>query len=258
MGTLATALKWIVALILSAIGTIIVMASLGLSTQLMSWSLVAAAHGDDVLLKYQILLAWTLSAASLAFLARIIVLIKRRKEHDLRWTEYPGHALTSGVLSGGLAYGAVVVLIAAMKGLGADIETLGETDRETLANLTLMAIIPTFFVMMVATLTAHKNIVEIPKSSPPDQTLARMNQHLKLLVRRVKPVAMRVKGHRWRFQDEVEQRRQSPVAPLERHVGENEDPATLNQRTPSLATRSQDGQAITHRRATNSHGYSSD
>ena len=197
MGILVTTLKWTVALILSAIGTIIVMASLGLSTQLMGWSLVAAAHGDDVMLKYQILLAWTLGAASLAFLARIIVLIKRRKEHDLRWTEYPGHALTSGVLSGGLAYGAVVVLIAAMKGLGADIETLGETDRETLANLTLMAIFPTFFVMMMATLTAHKNIVEIPKSSPPDQTLARMIQHLKVLVRHVKPLVMRVKGHGW-------------------------------------------------------------
>ena len=197
MGILVTTLKWTVALILSAIGTIIVMASLGLSTQLMSWSLVAAAHGDDVMLKYQILLAWTLGTASLAFLARIIVLIKRRKEHDLRWSEYPGHALTSGVLSGGLAYGAVVVLIAAMKGLGADIETLGETDRETLANLTLTAIFPTFFAMMAASLTAHKNIVEIPKSSPPDQTLARMIQHLKLLVEHGKPLVMRVKGHGW-------------------------------------------------------------
>ena len=183
MGILLTTLKWTVVLTLSAIGTVIVMASLGLSTQLMGWSLVAAAHGEDVMLKYQILLAWTLGAASLAFLARIIVLIKRRKEHDLRWIEYPGHALTSGVLSGGLSYGAVVVLIAAMKGLGADIETLGETDQETLANLTLMAIIPTFFVMMVAALTAHKNIVEIPKSSPPDQTLGAHDRALEGLGR---------------------------------------------------------------------------
>ena len=197
MGILVTTLKWTLALILSAIGTIIVMASMGLSTQLMSWSLLAAARGDDVMLKYQILLAWTMGAASLAFIARIIVLIKRRKEHDLRWTEYPGHALTSGMLSGGLAYGAVVVLIAAMKGVGADIESLGETDQETLVNLTLMAIFPTLFVMMVATLTAQKNIVEIPRSSPPDQTLARMIQHLKVLVGHVKPLVMRVKGHGW-------------------------------------------------------------
>lgn len=197
MGILLTTLKWTVVLTLSGIGTVIVMALLGLSTQLMGWSLVAAAHGEDVMLKYQILLAWTLGAASLAFLSRMIVLIKRRKEHDLRWSEYPGHALTSGALSGGLSYGAVVVLIAAMKGLGADIETLGETDQETLANLTLMAIIPTFFVMMLAALTAHKNIVETPKSSPPDQTLARIVQHLKVLVRHVKPLVVRVKRHSW-------------------------------------------------------------
>ena len=98
MGTLATALKWTVALLLSGIGTLIVMATLGLSTQVMGWSLLAAAHGDDVMLKYQILLAWTLGATSLAFLVRIVVLIKRRNEHSLRWTEYPGHGLTSGVL----------------------------------------------------------------------------------------------------------------------------------------------------------------
>ena len=234
MGTLATAFKWTVALLLSGIGVLIVMATLGLSTQVMGWSLLAAAHGDDVMLKYQILLAWTLGATSLAFLVRIVVLIKRRNEHSLRWTEYPGHGLTSGVLAGGLANGAVAVVIAAMKGLGTDIEALGETDQETLANLTLMAIFPIVFVMMAAVLTAHKSIVEIPKSSPPDQTLARMIQYLKLLVRHVKPVVMRVRGHRWFSQGELEPRRQSHAGPPDPNAGEYEDPATLSQGAPSL------------------------
>ena len=193
MGTLATALKWIVALLLSAIGTLIVMATLGLSTQVMGWSLVAAANGDDVMLKYQILLAWTLGAAALAFLVRIVVLIKRRNEHSLRWTEYPGYGLTSGVLAGGLAYGAVAVVIAAMKGLGTDIETLDETDQDTLADLTLMAIFPILFAMMAAVLTAHKSIVEIPKSSPPDPTIARMLLPFRSVAKRATPIAKAIR-----------------------------------------------------------------
>ena len=200
MGIFLTALKWTGVLLLSAIGTFIVMATLGLSTQLMGWSLVAAAHGDDVMLKYQIFVAWTLGAAFLAFLVRIAVLRKCKNEHSLRWTEYPGHGLTSGVLAGGLAYGAVAVVIAAMKGLGIDVETLGEIDQEAMANLTFMAMFPTFFAMMAAALTAHKNIVEIPKSSPPDQTLSRMLQRLKFLVKHARPWSMRVKRYVWSCQ----------------------------------------------------------
>ena len=197
MSIMVTTLKWVVVLILSGIGTLIVMASLGLSTQLMSWSILAAAYGDNVTVKYQILLAWTLGAMSLAFLVRIIVLIKRRNEHNLRWTEYLGHGLISGVLSGGLAYGAVAVLIAAMKGLAIDIEAIGETDKETLSNVALMAIFPTFFVMMAAVMTAHKNIVEIPKSTPPDETITRMLHALKLLIMHARSLATSVKEHRW-------------------------------------------------------------
>ena len=149
------------------------------------------------MVKYQILLTWTLGAMSLAFLVRIIVLIKHRNEHNLRWTEYLGHGLKSGMLSGGLAYGAVVVLIAAMNGLAIDIEAIGETDKETLSNVALMAIFPTLFVMMAAVMTSHKNIIEIPKSTPPDETISRMLHALKLLIKHARSFATSVKEHRW-------------------------------------------------------------
>ena len=193
MSTFTTAFKWTLALLLSALGTLIVMATLGLSTQVMGWSLLAAAHGDDVMLKYQILLAWTLVATSLAFLVKIGVLTKHRNEHSLRWTEYLEHGLTSGVLAGGLAYGAVAVVIAAIKGLGTDMDTLGETDQETLANLTLIAIFPILIVMMAAVLTAYKSIVEIPKSSPPDPTIARRLPLLRFVVIRATPIAKAIR-----------------------------------------------------------------
>ena len=197
MNMVVTTLKLAVVLSLSAIGTLIVMASLGVSTQLMSWSLLAAAFGDNVIIKYQVLLAWTLGAMLLAFVVRIVVLIRSRKEHNLRWTEYWGHGLSSGVVSGGLAYGAVIVVIAAMKGLATDIDAIGEIDKETLANVTLIAIFPTFIAMMAAVMTVYKHIVEIPKSSPPDQTIARMLLSLRLLVKRAKPLAISIKEHRW-------------------------------------------------------------
>ena len=117
-------LKWAVVLSLSFAGTLIVMTSLGVSAQLMGWSIGVADFGDNVTVKYQILLVWTLGATIVAFVAKLIVLIKRRKDHNLRWTEYPGHGLASGVLSRGLAYGAVAVVIAALRGLASDISQL--------------------------------------------------------------------------------------------------------------------------------------
>ena len=197
MNIVVATLKLAVALSLSAIGTLIVMASLGVSTQLMSWSLLAAAFSDNVIIKYQILLVWTLGAMLLAFVAKIVVLIRSRKEHSLRWTEYWGHGLSSGVVSGGLAYGAVIVVIAAMRGLAIDIKAIGEIDKETLANVTLLAIFPTFIAMMAAVMTAYKHIVEIPKSASPDQTIARMLLLFKGLANHANRVLLSVKKHRW-------------------------------------------------------------
>lgn len=197
MGVGLSILKWAVVLSLSLAGTLIVMTSLGVSAQLLGWSINVAAFGDNVTVKYQILLAWTLGAMIVAFLSKLIVLIKRRNDHNLRWTEYLGHGLTSGVLSGGLAYGAVAVVIAAMRGLVTDMETIGGTDQETVANVALMAILPILFAMMAAVMTAYKNIVDIPKSSPPDQTLARMLQPLRVLAKHARPWTMRAKDHMW-------------------------------------------------------------
>ena len=184
---------WVIAFSLSAIGALIVMASLGVSAQLLSWSISVAAFGESVIAKYQILLAWTLGATALAFLTRLVVLYRRRAEHRLRWTEYFGHGLSSGVVSGGLAYGTVAVVIATMKGLATDIEAVGEMDRETLSNVTLMAIFPIFIVMMAAFMTALKNVVEIPKSEPPDPTIARMLMPLRFMIKHAKPSARFIK-----------------------------------------------------------------
>ena len=190
-------LKWTVVLCLSLAGTLIVMTSLGVSAQLLGWSISVAAFGDNVIVKYQVLLAWTLGAMIVAFLAKLIVLSKHRNDHNLRWTEYLEHGLTSGVLSGGLAYGTVTILIAAMRGLVTDMESIGDTDQEIVANVALTAILPILFAMMAAVMTAHKSIVDIPKSSAPDQTLARMLQPLRALAGHARPWLLRVKGHVW-------------------------------------------------------------
>ena len=84
MGVGLSILKWAVVLSLSLAGTLIVMTSLGVSAQLLGWSISVAAFGDNVTVKYQILLAWTLGAMIVAFLSKLIVLIKRRNDHNLR------------------------------------------------------------------------------------------------------------------------------------------------------------------------------
>ena len=188
-------ISWTVALSLSAIGAFIVMVSLGFSAQLLGWSISVATFGENMITKYQILLAWTLGAMALTFFTRLVVLFRCRDEHSLRWTEYFGHGLYSGVLSGALAYGTVAVLIAALKGLEIDINAVGEMDSETLSNVRLIAIFPTFIVMMAAIMTAHKNIVEIPKSTPPDPTISRMLLPLRFVAERAKTLARSVRKH---------------------------------------------------------------
>ena len=174
METVITTLKWGVALLFTITGTLIVMAILGVTVQLMSWSIGIAALGDDAAAKYQILFGWTSGALLLGFFAKLWALIRHRHRHTLRITEYLGHAITSGVLFGGLAYGTVSVVVAALNAAVHELQPVVGPDRNSAVEVTFLAIIPIGILMASAVITAEKFVSGNPKSRPPDTTIPNM------------------------------------------------------------------------------------
>ena len=181
METVITTLKWGVALLFTITGTLIVMAILGVSAQLMNWSIGTAALGDDATAKYQILFGWTSGAQLLGFFAKLWVLMRQRHRHTLRITECLGHAITSGVLFGGLAYGTVSVVVAALNAAVHELQPVVGADRNSVVEVTFLAIIPIGILMASAVITAEKFVSGIPKSSPPDTTIPNLVRDLRRL-----------------------------------------------------------------------------
>ena len=168
---MVTTLKWAIAILLTVIATVIVASFLGISVQLLSWSLGWAALSDDATAKYVVLFGWTFGALILGAVAKTVVLVRHRNRHALRLTEYPGHAVTAGLLAGGLAYGTVSVVVAAFGNSLRELKPVVDANHDDLIQVTFMAVLPIVILMMSAVLAAAKQIEAIPKSRPPDTTI---------------------------------------------------------------------------------------
>ena len=160
---------WIVAAVLSFVATFIILVLLGFATALGAMGLLEVTFGENVVAKYQILFGWTLLALLLSSATRLIVLFRARDRHELRWDEYIGQMFTTAVLSGGLAYGSIAVVVAAFRTLVDDLETIVDADDETLANVVLLAAGPILIAMFATILTLQKKLTEIPEPAPRDQ-----------------------------------------------------------------------------------------
>ena len=165
-GPVLKVIGWAVAMSLALFFTNIIVVII---TVLAAASLLAASFSEDVTTKYWVLLVWTVTALLLAVLAKFIVLRKTRNQHNLRWDEYIHHTIMTGVLSGGLAFGAVGVMIAAFGSIGNDIEAFSETENEARTKLLLLALLPLFIAAGAVWLTIHRYIVDIPKPKPRDK-----------------------------------------------------------------------------------------
>ena len=163
---MVTTLKWAIAILLTVIATVIVASFLGISVQLLSWSLGWAALSDDATAKYVVLFGWTFGALILGAVAKTVVLVRHRNRHALRLTEYPGHAVTAGLLAGGLAYGTVSVVVAAFGNSLRELKPVVDANHDDLIQVTFMAVLPIVILMMSAVLAAAKQIEAIPKSRP--------------------------------------------------------------------------------------------
>ena len=167
-------IAWTIAAIITLVVGYIALVIVFAITALALLSLWAASYSEDVTTKYWVLLGWTIAALLVTSLVKFVVLVKKRKQHQLRWDEYIGHTFTTGVLSGGLAFGGVTVLIAALGTIGSDIESIAETDMESRALLALLAIVPLAIGATAVWLTVERYIAEIPESRPPDKGTQRM------------------------------------------------------------------------------------
>ncbi len=195
---MVTTLKWAFAILLAVIATVIVASFLGISLQFMTWSLGWAALSDDATAKYVVLFGWTFGALLLGAVAKTVVLARNRHRHALRLTEYPGHAFTAGMLAGGLAYGTVSVVVAALGNSIRDLKPVVDTNQDDLIQVIYMAVLPIVILMMSAVLTAAKQIESIPRSRPPDTTIPRFLDDVRKAGRPVKSgVALRCIQRWW-------------------------------------------------------------
>lgn len=165
---MVTTLKWAFAILLAVIATVIVASFLGISFQFLTWSLGWAALSDDATAKYVVLFGWTFGALILGAVAKTVVLVRHRNRHALRLTEYPGHAFTAGMQAGGLAYGTVSVVVAALGNSLRDLKPVVDANQDDLIQVTYMAVLPIVILMMSAVLTAARHIETIPRSRPPE------------------------------------------------------------------------------------------
>ncbi len=198
---MVTTLKWVLAIMLAVIATVIVVSFLGISVQFLSWSLGWAALSDDATAKWVVMFGWTFGALILGAVAKMFVLVRNRNRHALRLTEYPGHALTAGLLAGGLAYGTASVVIAAFGDSIRELTPVVDANQDDLIQVTFLAVLPIVILMMSAVLTAARQIGSIPRSRPPDTTLAQFVDDIRAVGRHFKIGAASQRIRRWWTRD---------------------------------------------------------
>ncbi len=155
-------LNKVIVFLVALIGSLLVVALTETLAQFLGWTLFKAAIGNDVFAKQWILFGWTFASMILAFVIRMIVLVRSMYYHHLRFLAYFKHAGTSAVLAGGLAYGTVNLITAGLNAIMDDAETIDVSGDEVFLKLFWLAMAPIFITMMAATITAHNNITKIP------------------------------------------------------------------------------------------------
>lgn len=198
---MVTTLKWALAIMLAVIATVIVVSFLGISVQFLSWSLGWAALSEDARAKWVVLFGWTFGALILGAVAKTVVLVRNRNRHALRLTEYPGHAFTSGLLAGGLAYGTVSVVVAAFGDSIRELTPVVDANQDHLIQVTFLAVLPIVILKMSAVLTAARQIESIPRSRPPDTTIPQFVDDIRTVIRHVNCGAASRRIQRWWTRD---------------------------------------------------------
>ena len=198
---MVTTLKWATAIMLTVIAMVIVASILGISVQFLSWSLGWAALGDDATAKWVVLFWWTFGALFVGAVAKIVVLVRNRNRHALRLIEYPCHAITAGLVTGGLAYGTVSLVVAAFGDSLGELKPLVDANQDDLIQVAYMAVLPIVILMMSAVLTAARQIESIPRSRPPDTTIPQIVDDIRTVARRVKRGAASRRIQRWWTRD---------------------------------------------------------
>ncbi len=144
--------------------TFVALMLLGVMVALFGASMVTATYSDNPVDKYQALFVLTLSAGAIAFIAKLVVLLRNRVEHKLRVLEYIEHSVTTGVLAAGLTFGALALVIATMKDVASD-----PVSEEALQSAILYALLPMLLTFMAVFVTVSDFVQKIPCSREPSE-----------------------------------------------------------------------------------------
>ena len=161
---------------------------LGLLAQISSISLYFLASSDDVVLRYQILSAWTIGVGLISAFIRIIYLIRNRNTHDLRILEYAKHSGCTALFAGGTAFASVALVTATMK------EFVDYAVTEILfREVVFYTMIPILFFSVAAYIVIENNIVTIPQSKKPDSMERDIEQICRFLIKHIEAFVAAVK-----------------------------------------------------------------
>ena len=150
------------------LGFVLLGALLGVTRELMAWGMLEAASGSFASAQIPLSI-WTGGATFLSLVFRVYFLYRLRATHRLRLLEYPGALLRPSVLVGGIAYGAIVVMVTFAKGLLNDAELANLSPPVTVPPGILLGIFPLLIAMMAAYFTAEAILKSLPESREPSK-----------------------------------------------------------------------------------------
>ncbi len=166
---LKVSVRIVIFLVIAFLGLILLGLLLGVAVPFFAMSIVDAA--SDSFAAAQIPLSiWTGGAMLLAFLFRLYFLYRHRATHRLRLLEYPGSIFRPTVLTGGIAYGAITVMVTFAKGLlsEAELAKLSQSVPPVHPGV-LLGILPLVVAMLAAYLTTLGILKSMPESEEPSK-----------------------------------------------------------------------------------------
>ena len=154
-----TIAKWLITLLLASVLTLVAMMFLGLTAALFGNIMSIATFGESIVGRYQALFAMTATAGGVASIAKLVVLFRKRAEHNLRAIEYIEHIASSGFLAAGLTYGALALIIATMRDI-----TEESISKEIFQSVVLYVSVPIVVTFIAVLITVTGHVEKIPNS----------------------------------------------------------------------------------------------
>ena len=175
-------------------GIVVVAGGLSLVAALLGLGLLGIASTmwqvttGDLMSAQLALFRWTVGAVLVGIAVRSIFLFSHRRTHPLRKLEYPGQLWRAGILTGGIAYSVIAILVAFLKGTKTEIDAGATIPEELIVPVAFIGIVPILIVMLAGYLTVAGVLGKLPQSKVPsrdERDLVRLFEFLIQVLRNV-------------------------------------------------------------------------